>query len=200
MSGYEPVTSPSLLLRIRNVDDADSWRLFSEVYGPVIRTYCKRRGFQASDIDDIAQEVLTAVSKAIEKFEYDPAKGKFRSWLATVTANKLKNFAVRNGKLDKQLTDWAEQLANSPESDAEWNTVFLSEVFESACQRTRPHFENQTWQCFQQTWVERKSAADVAAALEIPIHAVYVNKSRVLKRLEAEFISLSDDFPFPDQH
>ena len=45
------------------------------------------------------------------------------------------------------------------------------------------------------TWMENISAADVAAKLEIPIHSVYVNKSRVLKRLENEFLMLSDDYP-----
>lgn len=199
LGDHEPVTSPSLLIRIKDASDTESWLMFADVYGPVIKGYCRRRGFQSSDIDDIAQEVLTAVARAIERFEYNPQKGKFRSWLATVTANKLKSFVTRNGRRDEQLAEFVDQLAAAPDSDTEWNTVFLSEVFESACDRVRPQFEPQTWQCFYATWVERKSAADVAKEMGIQVHAVYVNKSRVLKKLEAEFLSLSDDFPLAEK-
>ena len=75
-SANEPVTSSSLLLRIRDPNDSDSWHRFVAIYAPIIRSYCRRRGFQSTDIDDIAQNVLASVSRSIQNFEYDPVKGK----------------------------------------------------------------------------------------------------------------------------
>ena len=115
-----PVTSASLLLRIRDPGDSDSWQQFEAVYAPVIRSYCRRRGFQSIDIDDIAQEVMTAVARNIEKFEYQPSKGKFRSWLATVTANKMRNFANKSTIKKEEFVEYIDQLANSPDSDSHW--------------------------------------------------------------------------------
>ena len=197
-SGTDPVTSPSLLLRIRNPDDQDSWSRFDGIYSPVIRSYCRRRGIQAADIDDIAQEVMAVVAKAIQNFEYEPAKGKFRGWLATVTANKLRNFANKSTIRQERFVEFVEQLADSPESDPHWTELFMQQVFNAACDQVRQEVEANTWLCFERTWVDGLSAAEVAQELALPIHTVYVNKSRVLKRMENEFVILSGDHPLAD--
>jgi hypothetical protein len=44
--------------------------------------------------------------------------------------------------------------------------------------------------------MEHKAASEVAKETGIPVHSVYVNKSRVLQRLEKEVRMLADDFPF----
>ena len=191
-----PVTSASLLLRIRDPNDSDSWQRFESVYAPVIRGYCRRRGFQSSDIDDIAQEVMTSVAKAIQNFEYKPEKGKFRSWLGTITANKMRDLANKSTMKQEQFVEFVDQLANSPDSDSHWTELFMQQVFKAASEQVQQTVEDKTWQCFQRTWFENQPAADVAKTLDLPIHAVYVNKSRVLKRLENEFLMLSDDYPF----
>ena len=195
---FGPETSASLLLRIRDPNDTESWQLFGEVYTPIIRTFCRRRGLQATDIDDITQDVLASVAKAIRTFEYQPERGKFRSWLATITVNKIKTFATRKKRGNEPTVDITEIDVESPEVTAEWSSVFLQNVFEKACQRVRPHFSDQTWACFDATWIQKKPAVDVAEELGIPIHTVYVNKSRVIKRLEAEFLFLSEDLPTAD--
>ena len=143
-----PATSASLLLRIRNVDDSDSWRRFEAVYAPVIRSYCRRRGFQSTDIDDIAQDVMTAVAGAIKNFEYQPEKGKFRSWLATVTANKLRNYANKSKVKREQLIEYADQLASAPDSDSHWTDVFMQQIFVAAKQQVQSEVEEKTWECF----------------------------------------------------
>ena len=51
-------------------------------------------------------------------------------------------------------------------------------------------FEPRTWQAFWKIVVEEKAPADVAAELGMSKGAVYVAKSRVLKRLREEFAGL----------
>lgn len=81
-------------------------------------------------------------------------------------------------------------------SETDWAVMFSEHVFQTACQRVRSNCEPETWQCFQATWFERKAAADVAKEMAIPVHSVYVNKSRVLHRLEKEVRMLADDLPW----
>ena len=192
----EPVTSSSLLMRIRDPNDSDSWQRFVAIYTPIIRSYCRRRGFQSTDTDDIAQNVLVSISRSIENFQYDPARGKFRAWLAAVTANKMKDFSSKSTLDQERLNGYLDQLTETTDSDPQWTELFMQQVFKAAKEKVQADVEENTWNCFQKIWVENRPATEVAEQLQIPIHSVYVNKSRVLKRLETEFLMLSDEYPF----
>src|SRR5687768_14200871 len=91
----DPVTRPTLLERLRNVDNAAAWEQFVEAYTPLIYDFCHRAGLQNADAADVAQEVMRAVAGAIRKFKYDPQRGRFRTWLLTVTRSKLNNFLAK---------------------------------------------------------------------------------------------------------
>lgn len=194
MQEVEPLTSKSLILRIRDVNDSDSWSQFEAIYSPIVRSYCRRRGVQEADIDDLVQEVMVSVCKAIRSFEYDPGQGRFRGWFGTIAINKLKTFRSRQ-VARPEISDMSPILANLDTDGAEWDSIFCQQVFQQASQRVRSRVEPLTWACFHATWVEHQSAADVASKLGLPIHSVYVNKSRVLKLLESEVQLLADNIP-----
>ena len=65
-------THPSLLLRVRDEADAESWALFVGTYAPLIHRYGRRRGLQDADAADLTQDVLVLVARAIRSFEYSP--------------------------------------------------------------------------------------------------------------------------------
>jgi RNA polymerase sigma-70 factor (ECF subfamily) len=85
-----PETRPSLLLRLRDPADTESWRTFVEVYGPLVYGMCRRGGLRHQDGEDVTQEVFSRVAKSIRSFEYQPEIGKFRSWFGTVVRNEVK--------------------------------------------------------------------------------------------------------------
>lgn len=90
-----PETRPSLLIRVRDPADRAAWQEFVEIYRPVILRLAQRKGMQAADADDIAQEVLTAVAKAVERWEHDPKRAKFRTWLQRVANNAILDALAR---------------------------------------------------------------------------------------------------------
>jgi RNA polymerase sigma factor (sigma-70 family) len=194
----ESLTSPSLLLRIRDPGDAQSWELFQSVYRPMIFSYCLKRGLQEADALDVVQDVLTSIHRAIQTFEYQPAKGRFRGWLGTVTANKIKTLKTkqhRDQTIDVHvlLHSGSEQTPVS-DPDSDWVAIFSEHIFQAACERVRSRVDTVTWECFYETWMRQSPAEQVALQFNLPIHTVYVNKSRVLKHLEAEALILADDF------
>lgn len=192
-------TSPSLLLRIRNSQDQDAWNQFLDVYVPIVRAYCYQRKIQHADIDDIAQDVMTSVSNAIRNFEYDPSKGRFRAWFGTVAANRIKSFLAKKNRTELPQSNEDPSTDQYIDPDTDWIDIFSERILRLACERIRSDFTDSTWSSFESTWIKNESAADVAQSLELQVHAVYVNKSRVLKRLEAEIRMLADDMPISGQ-
>ena len=66
-----PETRPSLILRVRDPNDADAWNQFATLYRPVILRLAHRKGIQAADAEDLAQQVLLSVEEAIERWQPD---------------------------------------------------------------------------------------------------------------------------------
>jgi RNA polymerase sigma factor (sigma-70 family) len=194
-------TRPSLLLRIRDRGDADSWRTFVTIYAPIVYRYACRHGLQDADAADLSQEVMGKIASAIRTFEYCPERGRFRDWLLTITRQRLAQFHESRARLTEQLHSSGdlEQLAEGAERpDAAWTDDFNAHVLEVALQRARPHFEPMTWRAFERVWLENRSAAETAVELAQQIEFVYYAKSRVLKRLKAEVEEIVEDFSCMD--
>lgn len=186
-------------MRVRDSNDKESWNTFEQIYGSIVRSYCRHWRLQPVDADDIVQDVMSSVAKQIQEFDYDPTKGRFRAWLGTVTANKIKTFITRTNlrqERELQIVDMNDNSKEYADPDSDWVNVFTEEIFHQACQNIRPHFEESTWRSFSLTWIDQKPTAEVANALGIPVHSVYVNKSRVLKRLEEEIRNLAEDLAY----
>ncbi len=67
-----------------------------------------------------------------------------------------------------------------------------SGVTHRALELIRSEFESRTWDAFWGVAVGGGKPADVAADLEMTVAAVYMAKSRVLRRLREEFTELLD--------
>ena len=184
-------TRPSLLIRIRDARDDESWRAFVEIYAPLVYRFARRKGLQDADAADVAQEVIAEVSRCIRSFEYQPERGRFRDWLGTVTRRKLSRFFE---KLARDAVP-AEADESHVIVDSAWTDEFNARVLQVAMENARPHFETETWTAFERVWIEGEPASKVAIALGRSVDWVYVAKSRILSRLEAEVLSLAEDLP-----
>lgn len=184
------VTRASLLVRLRNHADNDAWQSFLTVYAPLLYTFARSRGLQDADASDVAQEVLSEVARCIRNFEYRPEKGRFRDWLGLIAQRRIGRFFTRTQGRPEQL------LNESPgETDAEWTAAFHARILDAAMERIRDEFEANTWQVFTENWLNDQPVSEVAAKTGMSIAAVYVAKSRVLKRLRETVLELAEDVP-----
>src|SRR5258708_5985615 len=84
-----PETRRSLLVRLRDPGDCAAWEDFVSLYGPLAYRFARKRGLQDADAADVTQNVLQAVAKSLRGFDYDPALGRFRSWLFEIVRRQL---------------------------------------------------------------------------------------------------------------
>lgn len=191
-----PDTSASLLERLRAGPDDEAWRRLVELYSPLLHGWLRRYSLQATDADDLMQEVLSTLVRELPAFRYDPARGAFRSWLRTILANRLQAFfrdrqrspQPAGGSVGPRLL---EQLAD-PNSDQSrlWNQEHDRHVARRLLAGIKPDFEPTTWTAFERCTLDGKKASVVAAELGISVNAVFISKSRVLRRLRAEMHGL----------
>src|SRR5262249_26317948 len=134
-------------------------------------------------------------------FEYRPERGRFRDWLGAVTHGKLVRWHEKHGRGatgaggSGSEDALAALPAAGPGPGPGWAAEFNAQVPRAALARLRPDFEPATWRAFELTWLEDRPAPEAAAELGLPVGAVYVAKSRVLKRLRDEVLILAEDLP-----
>ncbi len=184
-----PLTRASLLFRLRDRRDSLAWSEFVEVYAPLVYQYARNHGVQDADAADVTQEVLRTCSHNLQKFQYDRNRGKFRSWLFTVVRTRLSNYRKSQyrhpqGRGDSEFSKHLEQFPAPMEDEEEqWVHEYQMRLFQWAATRIRSEFRRKTWRAFELTALEGKAPKDVAERLKMSVGAVYVAKTRVLKRI-----------------
>jgi RNA polymerase sigma-70 factor (ECF subfamily) len=196
-------TSSSLLHRAL-ARDAEAWRRLSELYGPVVYGWIRAAGFKEHDAADVVQEVFRAVFSSLSRFRRDRPTDSFRAWLGTIAHRRACDHlrkradqpaAAGGTEAQAMLQELPERL---PEAGPPEDANSHADLIRRALELVRPEFADRTWQACMQTAVEGRRPADVAADLEMTVGAVYVARSRVLKRLKAELEGLEPEFPSPE--
>jgi RNA polymerase sigma-70 factor (ECF subfamily) len=200
--GGWPSTSATLLGRVqRGGNDDDAWGRFVALYRPLVFKWCSDGGRQPSDAEDVCQEVFRAVSGAIGTFEHGRNGGTLRGWLRRITTNAAADWGRRRNKgepLGAGGSDaHADMLAVPAPSadDTEDEATTRAEermLLRQAVMGILTDFQPQTRDIFCRVVVDRETPADVARALGVKDHVVYLAKSRVLKRLREEYADLID--------
>jgi RNA polymerase sigma-70 factor (ECF subfamily) len=192
-----PITRPSLLVRLRDVNDADAWREFVRLYTPLVFNHCMRHGLQEADAADVAQEVMRVAAGAMPDFQYDSQRGKFRGWLLQTTRHRLHKFFAKQQRAPQAASDTVlgRFLDQEPAADeqARWEEDYRQRLFDWAAEKARPEFQSATWDAFRLTAIESVSVKEVAEKLGISIGAVYIARSRVLARLRELIETVADD-------
>ena len=194
-----PVTRATLLLRLRDQNDHDAWTDFLRDYGPMLYRFVRSRGLQDADASDIVQDVFRRVGTAIDRLEYDKAKGGFRAWLFTITRNRLYTYFEKKKKAGPTGNDTAQlellsQAADSHnELSEQWELEHLRTLAAVAMKTVEEKSDSKTWKAFHMTAVEGRNATETANELSMSPGAVYVAKSRVTARLRTELDRLQNE-------
>ena len=82
-------TRRSLLSRLKNWDDQESWQEFFDTYGRLVYGVAVKAGLSDAEAQDVVQETIIIVARKLAGFKYDPALGSFKSWLMLITRRRI---------------------------------------------------------------------------------------------------------------
>ena len=183
-------TSISLLERLRRPAEHEAWTRFVQL----LRRCSLRatQGLSPEDAGDLVQEVLTVLLQKLPEFQYDQEKS-FRNWLRTITLNKWRDFCRRRATSPGVVNPGDLEKAQSPDpSDAFAEAEYRQRLVARALEIMKSEFQPETWKACWECLAADRPAAEVADELGLTANAVYLAKSRVLRRLREELQGLLD--------
>lgn len=178
-------TRPSLLARVQDSADHDAWREFDATYCDLVLGYCRSRGLQPADAEDVRQLVMMSLSRVLSGWEYRRERGRFRAYLGCVVRNAVARYFGRQPRGDVQLeTAIRAVLADpaEPEVDVLWEREWVRHHYRRAMMTIRETFSERSVRVFERL-LEGAPVPRVAVEFESTEQAVHQVKQRIKTRM-----------------
>lgn len=199
-----PSTISTNTLELLKTSDPDAWERTIRRYNQMLFSWCRKSGLKPHDAEDVCQEILNSASASINRFHRAKPQDTFRGWLRRITQRRISDFRSSRKSRPESIGGWENQgLLNGIEAaetrqDAE--SFSLSPAPKHSprmVEIVRSEFESKSWDAFWRTTVEEEDSESVARSLGISRNAVYLAKSRILKRFRQVALELQEQSENP---
>lgn len=188
-------TRHTLLRRIRNWTDQQSWEDFFNAYSKLIYEFARKAGLNEAEAQDVVQETITTVAKQIHEFQADGARGSFKAWLmqlarwrvADQMRKRLDAITVTGHPDDGTQTSVLHRIPDPASVDLEalWNENWRKNIAEQALAKLKNQVDPAQYQMFHLHVIKEWRGRVVAEKLGVKTAQVYFASykiSRLLKR------------------
>jgi RNA polymerase sigma-70 factor (ECF subfamily) len=189
-------TRRSLLSRLKNWEDQQSWQEFFDTYWRLIYGFARKSGLSDAEAQDVVQETVMAVARKMQGFHYEPALGSFKSWLLHTTQWRIQDLYRKRQRLPQASvslsntarTATVERVPDSATTDLEalWDSEWRQNLFDAALDRVRRHVDARQFQAFDLYVLRQWPVSKVAQSLGISAGRIYLAKHRIGALLKKE--------------
>ena len=198
-------TRATLLSRLKNWNDQESWNSFFHIYWRLIYRSARRAGLGKEEAQDVVQETIVSVSKSIPNFKYDPKNGSFKGWLLQLTRWRIKDQLRK--RLPKAVINedasgtpvWPVIAEEVPHSqglllESVWNDEWDRTILDAAVERLKRKVNLKHFQIFDLNVLQDIPAPKVKEMLHVSIGRIYLIKHRLSALLKKEIARLEKSF------
>ncbi|MSU63489.1 MAG: sigma-70 family RNA polymerase sigma factor [Pedosphaera sp.] len=190
-------TRGTLLSKIKDCGNQESWREFYSIYKPLIYGLARKMGLTDAEAQDAVQESFSHVSKNISKFHYDPKVGSFKSWLFKTSRWHINDQFRRRPKDCEPLhrdsgtgrqTSTAERIPDPRGNLLErlYEDDWKQNLRDAALQRVKERVKPKQYQAFYLHAVEAMPMDEITRLLGVTRNQVYLAKGRITRLVAAE--------------
>lgn len=200
----------SLLLRLKNWADRDSWQEFFDTYWRLLYNVARKAGLPDADAQEVVQDTIIAAAKNIGGFKADPKHGSFKAWLlqqarwqiAGCCRQRAKAGAPANpdratpGAIGRQddtnRTDTLGRIADPEGIELErvWDQEWSENRMAVALERVKQQVSVKQYQIFDLSVLQGASCSETARTIGVSMASVYMAKYRVGSLLKTEMRKL----------
>ncbi|MCI0539597.1 MAG: sigma-70 family RNA polymerase sigma factor [Verrucomicrobiales bacterium] len=199
-------TRRSLLSKIKNWENHESWQDFYNTYRNLVYSVARTAGLTDAEAQDVVQDTFLQVAKNIPKFHYDPAVGLFKSWLLKTTRWHITNQFRKRPKACEsmhrdsgsgRLTPMAERVPDPRGCvlDEQYEEAWKRNLRDAALDRVKSQVKDRQYQAFFLHAVKGRPVKEITSLLGVTPNQVYLAKLRIsrliareVKRLESEVL------------
>ncbi|MGO9244561.1 MAG: RNA polymerase sigma factor [Verrucomicrobiia bacterium] len=198
-------TRRSLLSRLKDWDDQESWRDFFNTYWKLIYSAAIKAGLTDAEAQEVVQETIITVAKKMKAFKYDPSLGSFKGWLLNTTRwriadqLRLRQQAAQPNERRAPATTSTDAIERIPgdagiDLDAVWEEEWQKNLMDAALHRVKRQVSPQQYQLFDLYVFKNWSVRKIAKTLGVSASQVYLAKHRISNLLKKEIKNLEDKF------
>jgi RNA polymerase sigma-70 factor (ECF subfamily) len=197
-------TRRSLLSRLKDWHDQDSWQQFYDIYSNLIFGVALGAGLTHEEAQDALQETVFTVAKQLtsengEKpaFTYDPAVGSFKNWLLHTTRWKINDQFRKRGPLvrkpprrdsrtNKTPTEAQIPDPNGDELEAKFEREYKETLQERALDKVKHSVKAKHYQVYDLYVIKQWPTEKVAQVLGLNAGQVFLIKHRIVGIIKKE--------------
>jgi RNA polymerase sigma factor (sigma-70 family) len=190
-------TRQSLLSRLKDWNDQESWKVFFDTYWKLIYSAAMRAGLTDAEAQDVVQETVLSALKGMPRFEYDPAKGSFKGWLMRLTGWRITDqLRKRQRGVGRRKpaagtstrTATIERVADPAGLglQALWDEEWESNLMEAAIDRVKRKVDPKHYQAFDLYVFKKWPVSRVARTLKLNPGRIYLIKHRINNLIRKE--------------
>ena len=189
-------TRQTLLERLSNKYDENSWNEFIGTYKAYICVVIMRMGINESDTEDLAQQVMLKLWKKLPGFNYNRNK-RFRNYLASTARNTVNDFIrkinAEKARLEKaDINTDEEEYVSLPDINTLINEEWESFIANLALDNIRSHFEAASIDIFLQI-LDGRDPQELADNLGLKKNSIQKTFRRIKEKLKDEICRLKID-------
>ena len=193
-------TRSSVLRAVADTGNEAAWSRLFDLYAGFVFSIARSKGLKAEDADDIVQVVFTDLARNLPTFQYDRAKGKFRSYLTGLVHWRVMD-RLKAGKRDAELkaSFWeeAKSAATSADdgfSEREWQSAALEE----ALRRIKTDVRPEHYAAFVASAVEGQDTETVMRLYGLTRDNLYQIRTRLTAKLRETVAAVLAEMDSPD--
>lgn len=175
-------TQPTLLSRLRDMEDQSAWREFDDRYRELILRYCRRKGLQPADAEDVRQMVMLNLARQLGSFRYRPELGRFRGYLGRTVGNAIHRY-FRRPRRELLGLDLDGAAADDRQEDPEWEAEWMSHHYRLAMDTVRKSAQPRSVEVFEHL-LAGGCPEEAARRFSLSKAAVHKVKQRMRDRLK----------------
>lgn len=190
-------TRYTLLSRLQNWEDNDSWKDFFDTYWRLIYSVARKSGLTEVEAQEVVQETVISVAKHIHKFKRDHKLGSFKGWLRNITRWRIADQVRKRTRLVSAPDvsdpgDPALMQSESPEQspDLRWEEEWHANLLQAAIDRVKLRVREEQYQIFDLQVLRHWPVSRITSTLGVSAARVYLAKHRVAALIKKEVRTL----------